>query len=54
MLIDGVPVAFVYNNVNRFLVKPWVKGVVTTPQDSDFAGSNQPWTLEIDSSMMPK
>ena len=38
MLIDGVPVAFVYNNVNRFLVKPWVKGVVTTPQDSDFAG----------------
>jgi oligopeptide transport system substrate-binding protein len=54
LLTDGAPVAFMWNNANRFLVKPWVKGVATTPQDSDFAGSNQPWTLEVDSSMKPQ
>src|SRR5574342_1354838 len=25
------PVAFFWNNVNSYLVKPWVKGVQTTP-----------------------
>jgi oligopeptide transport system substrate-binding protein len=39
LLTDGAPVAFMYNNVNNYLVKPWVKGIVTTPQDSDFPGS---------------
>lgn len=53
LLTDGAPVAFMWNNANRFLVKPWVKGIVTTPQDSDFAGSNQPWTIEVDASMVP-
>ena len=39
LLTDGAPVAFMWNNVNNYLVKPWVKGIVTTPQDSDFPGA---------------
>ncbi len=54
LLTDGAPVAFMYNTVNRFLVKPWVKGVVTTSQDADWAGSNDPLTLDVDTSMMPQ
>ncbi len=53
-LTDGAPVAFMYNNVNQYLVKPWVKGIVTTPQDSDFPGSNDPLTIDIDLAAMPK
>jgi oligopeptide transport system substrate-binding protein len=54
MLTDASPVAFMYNNVNNFMVKPWVKGIVTTPQDSDFPGSVNPWLLDIDTSMKPE
>jgi oligopeptide transport system substrate-binding protein len=39
LLTDGAPVAFMWNNVNNYLVKPWVKGIVTTPQDSAFPGA---------------
>ncbi len=39
LLTDGAPVAFAWNNVNNYLVKPWVKGIVTTPQDSAFPGA---------------
>jgi hypothetical protein len=35
-----VPVAFFWNNVNVYLVKPWVTGIQTTPQDSGFPGSD--------------
>ena len=38
LLVAGAPVAFMWNNVNTYLVKPWVKGIVTTPQDSDWPG----------------
>ena len=55
LLTDGAPVAFMYNNVNNYLVKPWVKGIVTTPQDSDFPGSTGGVTeIDIDTSMLPK
>lgn len=53
MLTDAAPVAFMYNNLNNFMVKPWVKGVVTTPQDSDYPGSVSPWLLDVDESMKP-
>jgi oligopeptide transport system substrate-binding protein len=53
LLTDGAPVAFMWNNVNQYMVKPWVKGVVTTPQDHGFPGSNDPIMLDIDQSMMP-
>jgi oligopeptide transport system substrate-binding protein len=55
LLTDGAPVAFMYNNVNNYLVKPWVKGIVTTPQDSDFPGSTGGVTqIDIDTAAMPQ
>jgi len=55
LLTDGAPVAFGWNNVNNYLVKPWVKGIVTTPQDSDFPGSTGGVTqIDIDTAAMPK
>jgi len=39
LLTDGAPVAFMWNNVNNYLVKPWVTGITTTPQDSAFPGA---------------
>jgi len=48
MLTDGVPVAFMWNNVNSYLVKPWVSGIVKTPQDSGWPGDIAPWTIDID------
>jgi oligopeptide transport system substrate-binding protein len=53
VLLDSIPGAFVWNSVNSWLVKPWVKGVVTTPQDSDWAGSINPEGITIDTSMLP-
>lgn len=54
LLTDGAPVAFAWNNVNTYMVKPWVKGAVTTPQDHGFPGSNDPTLLDIDTTMMPQ
>jgi oligopeptide transport system substrate-binding protein len=54
LLTDGAPVAFAWNNVNTYMVKPWVKGIATTPQDHGFPGSNDPTLLDIDTSMMPQ
>ncbi len=55
LLTDGAPVAFGWNNVNNYLVKPWVKGIVTTPQDSDFPGSTGGVTqIDIDTTMLPQ
>jgi oligopeptide transport system substrate-binding protein len=48
MLTDGAPVAFMWNNVNSYLVKPWVTGIVKTPQDSGWPGDVAPWTIDID------
>ncbi len=48
MLTDGAPVAFMWNNVNQYLVKPWVTGIVKTPQDSGWPGDIAPWTIDID------
>ena len=48
LLTDGAPVAFMWNNVNSYLVKPWVSGIVKTPQDSGWPGDIAPWTIDID------
>lgn len=48
LLTDGAPVAFMWNNVNAYLVKPWVSGIVKTPQDSGWPGDIAPWTIDID------
>jgi len=53
LLTDGAPVAFAWNNVNTYLIKPWVTGVTKTPQDSVFPGVQEPLSLDIDQSAMP-
>jgi len=47
MLTDGAPVAFMWNNVNSYMVKPWVKGLALTPQDSVMPGDNVPSSITI-------
>jgi oligopeptide transport system substrate-binding protein len=53
MLTDGAPVAFMWNNVNAYMVKPWVKGIVQTPQDAGWPGDVAPLSITIDTSMIP-
>jgi oligopeptide transport system substrate-binding protein len=51
LLLADIPSAFGYNSTNSYMVQPWVKGVTTTPQDSDWAGSMVPWAITIDTAM---
>ena len=51
-LVDDNPVAFFWNNVNAYMVKPWVKGYQTTPQDA-WPGDVVPGSIDIDTSMIP-
>jgi oligopeptide transport system substrate-binding protein len=53
LLIAGAPVAMFWNNVNSYLVKPWVKDLAKTPMDSGWPGDNDPLTITIDTSMIP-
>jgi oligopeptide transport system substrate-binding protein len=53
LLVEGAPVAFAWNNVNTYMVKPWVQGLSKTPQDSIFPGVQVPLSITIDQSMMP-
>jgi len=48
LLVDSAPGAFMWNNVNSYLVKPYVKGIATTPQDSGWSGDNDPLTITIE------
>jgi len=53
LLLADFPSAFGYNSLNHYLVKPWIKGLLTTPQDSDWPGSVVPTSITIDTSMIP-
>lgn len=53
ILLNDYTGAFGYNSLNHYLVKPWVKGYLTTPQDNAFPGDQTPWTLSVDTSMIP-
>ena len=53
LLIQDAPSAFGYNSTNSYLVKPWVKGLLLTPQDADYVGSYAPLNIDIDTSMLP-
>jgi oligopeptide transport system substrate-binding protein len=53
-LVDANPVGFFYNNVNAYLVKPWVTGIKRTPQDAGWPGEVDPLSIDIDASMMPQ
>ncbi len=48
MLVEGAPVAFMWNNVNAYMVKPWVTGYAKTPMDAGFIGANDPLAIQID------
>ncbi len=52
LLLSDIPSVFGYNSTNHYLVQPWVKGIATTPQDSDWPGAITPWTITIDTAMM--
>jgi oligopeptide transport system substrate-binding protein len=54
LLVAGAPVAFMWNNVNTYMVKPWVTGLKTTPQDSGWAGAQVPTSIDIDLSKLPQ
>ncbi len=47
-LVGDAAVAFMWNNVNAYLVKPYVKGITTTPQDSGWPGDVDPLTITIE------
>jgi len=53
LLIAGAPVAFAWNNVNTYLVKPWVTGLTLTPQDSIFPGVQVPLSITVDEAAKP-
>ncbi|NLV74084.1 MAG: peptide ABC transporter substrate-binding protein [Chloroflexi bacterium] len=53
MLIEELPAVMFYNRVNSFLVKPWVTGIETTPQDGVFPGQYAANLIDIDTSLLP-
>jgi len=53
LLLEDIPSAFGYNSLNHYLVKPWIKGITTTPQDSDWPGSFDVLGIDIDTAMIP-
>lgn len=53
MVVSEMPQIFFYNTVNSFMVKPWVKGIEATPQDTNFPGIYAPNLIDIDTTMLP-
>jgi oligopeptide transport system substrate-binding protein len=51
LLLADIPSVFAYNSSNPYLVKPWVTGFITTPQDNTFPGDWTPWTITVDTKM---
>lgn len=51
LLLADFPSVFGYNTSHTFLVKPWVTGFITTPQDNTFPGDWTPWTISVDTTM---
>jgi oligopeptide transport system substrate-binding protein len=51
LLLADIPSVFGYNTSHPFLVKPWVTGFITTPQDNTFPGDWTPWTITVDTKM---
>jgi oligopeptide transport system substrate-binding protein len=47
LLVGGGYVAFMWNDVNAYLVKPWVQGVTATAMDADWPGAIVPTSITI-------
>jgi len=48
LLTDTIPVAYFWNNLNSFLVKPYVKGITVTPLDYGWPGEIDPLAIRIE------
>ncbi|HXD12251.1 MAG TPA: ABC transporter substrate-binding protein [Anaerolineales bacterium] len=48
MLVAGGYVAFMWNNVNSYLVKPWVKDITRTPMDANWPGQQVPTSITVE------
>ena len=46
-LVSDSPVIFLYQRTGWFLVKPYVKGIKTTPNDDQWLGDFFTWSLQI-------
>ncbi len=46
-LVQEAPVAFLYQRTGWFLVKPYVKGLKTTPNDDQWLGDFFTWSIQI-------
>jgi oligopeptide transport system substrate-binding protein len=46
-LISEAPVIFLYQPANWYVVKPYVKGIVPTPNDDQWSGSLFAWSIQI-------
>ena len=47
LLVAGSPVSFMWNNVNSYLIKPWITGYELTPQDSPWPGYVNPASITV-------
>jgi oligopeptide transport system substrate-binding protein len=54
MLMVDAPAVFIWNSVNMYLVKPWVKNYKSTPQNRWFPGDANPLAIDIDTTQLPK
>jgi oligopeptide transport system substrate-binding protein len=46
-LVSAAPVMFLYQRTGWFLVKPYVKGIITTPNDDQWLGDFFTWSIQI-------
>jgi oligopeptide transport system substrate-binding protein len=52
-MISDIPMALAYHTLQHFLVKPWVKGIRTTPKDLMFPGDINATSISIDVASIP-
>jgi len=54
LFMDDAAVAMMYNTKNHYLVKPWVKGWMQSPQDNSYPGDMEPTSIYIDVASIPQ
>lgn len=47
VLVSDAPVIFMYQPTAWYVVKPYVRGILTTPNDDQWLGSFFPWSIQI-------
>ena len=54
LLMVDAAAAFIWNSVNAYLVKPWVKESKAAPLNRWFPGDTNPALIDVDQSLLPK